>query len=56
MRSAYLVERAVLVGFTLTNGDSLEGGGVYGGTLSHCVLSANEAVYGGGAAFCRLVD
>jgi hypothetical protein len=56
MRCAYLAEGAVLVGFTLTNGGSLEGGGVYGGTLSNCVLSGNTAVHGGGAAFCRLVD
>lgn len=60
MRCAHLaggtVGGAVLVGFTLTNGESLEGGGVYGGTLSNCVLRANTAVYGGGAASCRLVD
>lgn len=56
MRCAYLAEGAVVVGFTLTNGGSVEGGGVYGGTVSNCVLSANTAMYGGGAASCRLVD
>lgn len=56
VRCAYLAEGAVLVGFTLTQGDSREGGGVYGGTLSNCVLRANTAVNGGGAASSRLMD
>lgn len=49
-RCATLGGQAVLNGFTLTNGVADYGGGVYGGTLSNCVLAGNSASFGGGAA------
>lgn len=64
VRCAYLVDGAVLSGFTLSNGhtpwvgDYLTvrcGGGAYldkGGVLSNCVISASEASYRGGGAYC----
>jgi len=61
----------VLTGFTLRNGKvqsssaHVYGGGVYGGTLNHCILTGNKAsistsgyhsvdAYGGGAAYSIL--
>ncbi|MCL1921227.1 MAG: hypothetical protein FWG50_09160, partial [Kiritimatiellaeota bacterium] len=56
----------VLEGFTLMNGNTFfaagsDGGGAYGGTLNHCVLTGNAADNGGGACYstlndCRLSD
>jgi hypothetical protein len=60
-RCASLGDDASLSGFTLTNGladcgfpCSSIAGGVYGGTLSNCVLSGNSASYGGAAAYATL--
>jgi len=58
VRCAYM-SLGSLVGFTLTNGATRtsgdlshdrSGGGVYGGTLSNCVLRGNRAFEGGGAS------
>ncbi|MCL1921002.1 MAG: InlB B-repeat-containing protein, partial [Kiritimatiellaeota bacterium] len=52
----------VLSGFTLRDGLDDYGGGVYGGTLTNCVLTDNAAVWYGGGAFrsvlqdCHLQD
>ena len=48
----------VLTGFTLMNGRLLQfgrGGGVCGGTLNQCALTANEANSGGGA-YCSVLN
>jgi len=59
VRCAYLGDNAALIGFTLTNG-ATGSGYDYGGAVwcnstsalvSNCVLTANCAVYQGGAAF-----
>ncbi|HTL55422.1 MAG TPA: PKD domain-containing protein [Candidatus Limnocylindrales bacterium] len=58
-RCVYLTNGASLSGFTLTNGwpDVRDGGGgVYGGTVSNCVLTGNFADYGGGARDSILND
>src|SRR5437762_4976407 len=55
-RCVYLTNGASLSGFTLTNGQSDYGGGVYGGTLINCVLARNNAIGGGGAAYSTLVN
>ncbi len=57
VRCAYVTNGAVIAGFTLTNGHTLDGeggngGGVlldYGGTLNNCMIISNSAVAGGGA-------
>ena len=60
LRCVYLADGAVLSGFTLTNGYDYytgEGGGVYGGTVTNCVLVSNYASsYGGGAAQSTLLN
>ncbi len=38
----------ILNGFTLTNGVAAAGGGVYGGTLNHCILIGNRGTATGG--------
>lgn len=55
VRCAYLNEGAAMSGFTLTHGQAqVDGGGVWcpstNGFLSNCVIVANRAAYGGGAA------
>jgi hypothetical protein len=56
VRGVYLVDGAWLVGVTVTNGGSyaINGGGVYGGSLSNCTLAGNNAALGGGAYTSRL--
>ncbi|MCL1921346.1 MAG: fibronectin type III domain-containing protein, partial [Kiritimatiellaeota bacterium] len=50
--SAATHTRTRLMGFTLTNGKGVDGGGSYGGTLTDCVLATNTATgNGGGAAY-----
>ena len=41
----------VLVGLCLTNGVAEYGGGVYGGTLTSCLVAGNSAAKGGGGAY-----
>ncbi len=55
-RCVFLVSRASLSGFTLTNGSAGggSGGGVYGGTLVNCKLTKNAAWEGGGACASTL--
>jgi hypothetical protein len=54
-RCLYLTDDAVMLGFTLTYGENYDigGGGVFcestHGVLTNCVLSVNEAHFGGGA-------
>ncbi len=60
LRCAYLPS-GVLSGFTLTNGATISGagngGGVWGGTVTNCVLVGNSAYnYGGGAYGANLYD
>ena len=65
VRCAYVVDGAILNGFTLQNGSTLatgdyaggpleSGGGIYcvstNGLVSNCILSNNTAIYGGGIA------
>lgn len=60
VRCAYVVDGAILAGFTLTNGAtragydaSRLGGGAYcepGGVLSNCTISGNSAYIGGGVS------
>jgi hypothetical protein len=50
----YLVDKAVLAGFTVSYGYSTSGGGVSGGVATNCVLEYNMAWHGGGAAGCTL--
>ncbi len=69
IRCVYLAHDAVLSGFTLTNGATIEGGGDYysdrisgGGVycewrsamVSNCVIIGNYADFGGGAALASL--
>jgi hypothetical protein len=54
VRCVYLTNGALLTGFTVTNGNgsalgSGNGGGVFGGSLSNCVLVRNGGYKGGGA-------
>ena len=69
VRCAYLTNGAVLIGFTLTNGDTpntgdltnaQSGGGVWcestSAILSNCVLVANYAIEYGGAAYQGTLD
>jgi hypothetical protein len=52
MRCVYLVDGAVLSGFTLTNGYAADGGGAWctstNALLANCVIVTNSATYGGG--------
>ena len=49
---AYTFERnTILAGFTLQNGYAECGGGVYGGTLTNCALTGNEAEIDGGGVY-----
>ncbi|MBI2440748.1 MAG: hypothetical protein HYV35_05180 [Lentisphaerae bacterium] len=49
-RCVYLVNGAVLDGFTVANGYSSWGGGIYAiySTVTHCEISGNQAYYYGG--------
>jgi hypothetical protein len=54
VRCVYLTNGALLTGFTLTNGNSSalgsgNGGAVFGGALTNCVLVHNTGYKGGGA-------
>jgi hypothetical protein len=59
VRCVYITNNASLIGFTLTNGATLNtgynndsyGAGAYGGTLSNCVLVRNIGGYCGGGAY-----
>jgi hypothetical protein len=56
MRCIYLANGATLTGFTLTNGNAPNGGGVYcasiaGTVISNCVITANYAESKGGGAY-----
>ena len=46
----------VLVGFTLRNGLSSTGGGVYGGTLKNCIIESNKATNGGGGVCYSVLE
>jgi hypothetical protein len=52
MRCAYLTNGAVLMGFTLTNGNAGNGGGLYctstNALISNCTVISNTATSGGG--------
>ncbi len=54
VRCLYLTNNALIVGFTLTNGWSMVGGGAYcestSAVLTNCVLTGNESYDGGGGA------
>ena len=68
VRCAYLVDGAILIGFTLQNGATrasdylggplASGGGVWcnstNGVVSNCVVTNNCAIYGGGISFGTL--
>ena len=68
VRCAYVADGAKLVGFTLTNGFSLDyyyrnfgfGGGIYcdsiAGIVSNCTLTGNRAYFGGGAYYGTLYN
>jgi hypothetical protein len=47
----------MLSGFTITGGNSVVGGGVYGqdtrAVISNCTIKNNSANYGGGLSFCK---
>jgi hypothetical protein len=51
VRGVYLASGAWLVGVTVTNGGSyaINGGGVYGGSVSNCMFTRNSGALGGGA-------
>jgi hypothetical protein len=56
MRGVYLPDGAILAGFTITNGNAFDGGGVWatnGGSaiVSNCVLAGNIAGDWGGGAY-----
>jgi hypothetical protein len=60
VRCVYLTSGASLIGFTLTNGATLQsgafdieqsGGGVIGGVVSNCVIIGNSANLAGGGAY-----
>ena len=42
--------QAQLAGFTITSGRTSNGGGVYGGTISNCLIAGNHADGGGGVS------
>ncbi len=51
IRCAYVANYATLVGFTLTNGFAVDGGGVWCetyGVVSNCIITGNKASGGGG--------
>ncbi len=55
-------QRAILSGFTLTDGHAGSGGGAYGGMLNNCLLSYNlaepplaQALFGGSGGGASLV-
>ena len=61
LRCVYLTNGAALIGFTLTNGIAVYGGGVWSASLatvvSNCLMISNSAVsFGGGAYAGTLVD
>jgi hypothetical protein len=59
VRCVYITAGAWLIGFTLTNGATLAsgvaddkyGGGVYGGSISNCIITGNSASSVGGGTF-----
>lgn len=61
MRCVYLRDGAMLTGFTITNGNAINGGGVWAtngssAIVSNCVLAGNIAGLGGGAFGGRIND
>jgi hypothetical protein len=65
IRCVYLANGAVLSGFTLTNGATrstgdaftqMSGGGVWGGTLNHCIVTGNSASRRGGGAYASALN
>lgn len=50
--SINVMTNTIVVGFTLKNGNALQGGGAYGGTLRECVIESCVAErYGGGTYY-----
>ena len=54
---------SMIIGVTITNGvvdeigeEELAGGGIYGGTISNCLVISNYARLGGGASHCSVYN